>query len=52
MTYDYHGSYDRVTGQNAPLYPGSADTSEAARQLNIVCVFFPKLIFDLCSTFP
>lgn len=26
MTYDYHGSWDRLTGQNAPLYyyPGDA----------------------------
>ncbi|KAJ8871793.1 hypothetical protein PR048_028133 [Dryococelus australis] len=26
MTYDFHGSWDGVTGQNAPLYASEADT--------------------------
>lgn len=36
MTYDFHGSWDAVTGQNAPLYPSSADVTEAQKLLNIV----------------
>ncbi|KAJ4447149.1 hypothetical protein ANN_09150 [Periplaneta americana] len=35
MTYDLHGSWETVTGENAPLYPGSTDTTESARTLNV-----------------
>ncbi|XP_049812473.1 chitinase-3-like protein 1 [Schistocerca nitens] len=35
MAYDLHGSWDQKTGQNAPLYASSADTTEAERQLNV-----------------
>lgn len=35
MTYDLHGSYDEVTGHNAPLYASSIDTTYSALELNI-----------------
>ncbi|XP_029013331.2 probable chitinase 10 [Betta splendens] len=28
MTYDYHGSFDTVTGHNSPLYKGAHDTGD------------------------
>lgn len=28
MTYDFHGTWDSVTGHNSPLYKGSHDTGE------------------------
>uniref|UniRef100_A0A8D0EQG4 chitinase n=1 Tax=Strix occidentalis caurina TaxID=311401 RepID=A0A8D0EQG4_STROC len=28
MTYDFHGSWDRTTGENSPLYKGPADTGD------------------------
>lgn len=34
MTYDLHGSWDTVTGENSPLYKGSKDTG-AAVYLNV-----------------
>lgn len=36
MAYDFHGSYDGVTGQNAPLYASSVDTTAAQKLLNVV----------------
>jgi chitinase len=36
MTYDLHGSWDNVTGENAPLYAGPADTTDYQRKLNVV----------------
>ncbi|KAJ8962576.1 hypothetical protein NQ318_000969 [Aromia moschata] len=35
MTYDLHGSWDGVTGQNAPLYASSIDTTAASQLLNV-----------------
>ncbi|XP_056647609.1 acidic mammalian chitinase-like [Diorhabda sublineata] len=35
MTYDFHGSYDGVTGHNAPLYASSIDTTSSALELNV-----------------
>ncbi|XP_069682894.1 acidic mammalian chitinase-like [Periplaneta americana] len=35
MSYDYHGSWDSVTGENAPLYAGPSDKSDYQRNLNV-----------------
>jgi len=35
MAYDLHGSWDEVTGQNAPLYASPADVSDNQKQLNV-----------------
>uniref|UniRef100_W8B3L3 Acidic mammalian chitinase n=1 Tax=Ceratitis capitata TaxID=7213 RepID=W8B3L3_CERCA len=35
MAYDIHGTWESVTGYNAPLYAGPNDTTEASRQLNL-----------------
>jgi len=35
MAYDLHGSYDGVTGQNAPLYASSIETSASQKLLNV-----------------
>lgn len=32
MAYDFHGSYDGVTGQNGPLYPSNVDLSLEAKE--------------------
>ncbi|KAF2899378.1 hypothetical protein ILUMI_06797 [Ignelater luminosus] len=36
MTYDLHGSWEKFTGHNAPLYPSSQDVTAAAKELNVV----------------
>ncbi|XP_058834502.1 acidic mammalian chitinase-like [Topomyia yanbarensis] len=35
MEYDFHGSYDGITGENAPLYAGPADITATQQQLNV-----------------
>lgn len=35
MTYDIHAHWDGVTGQNAPLYASSIDTTAATKLLNV-----------------
>nr|CAD7602442.1 unnamed protein product [Timema genevievae] len=35
MTYDFHGSWDTITGENAPMYADSSETTELARGLNV-----------------
>ncbi|RZC35409.1 chitinase, partial [Asbolus verrucosus] len=35
MTYDLHGPWDDVTGQNAPLYASPLDVSENQKLLNV-----------------
>lgn len=35
MAYDLHGSWDGVTGQNAPLYASSIDISAQQKTLNV-----------------
>ena len=37
MTYDLHGSWEKVTGHNSPLYARSAETGDD-RDLNMVSV--------------
>lgn len=34
MTYDLHGAWDKVTGENSPLFPSSKDAGDG-RQLNM-----------------
>lgn len=38
MAYDLHGSWDGVTGQNAPLYASSIDVTAKAKTLNVDAV--------------
>jgi chitinase len=38
MTYDLHGYWDKVTGENTPLYAGPADTTDYQRKLNVVSI--------------
>lgn len=35
MAYDLHGSWDGVTGMNAPLYASDLDVTENQRYLNV-----------------
>ncbi|XP_055837885.1 acidic mammalian chitinase [Episyrphus balteatus] len=35
MAYDLHGSWDEVTGINAPLYEGPNDYTDVEKQLNV-----------------
>jgi GH18 family chitinase len=36
MTYDLHGSWESVTGENSPLYAGPADRTAYQQNLNVV----------------
>ena len=38
MTYDLHGSWESVTGENTPLYVGPADKTTYQRNLNVVSI--------------
>ena len=44
MTYDLHGSWESVTGENTPLYAGPADRTDYQRKLNVVSISV-QLIF-------
>ncbi|KAJ4435530.1 hypothetical protein ANN_18146 [Periplaneta americana] len=35
MTYDFHGPWDPITGENTPLYAGPADKTVCDRKLNV-----------------
>lgn len=37
MTYDFHGSWERNTGENSPLFPGPADSGDY-KYFNVVSV--------------
>lgn len=55
MTYDYHGSWDNVTGVNAPLYP-QPDRWSVVRLTRIVTrarfrhFFYPDFCGELVVT--
>jgi GH18 family chitinase len=48
MTYDLHGSWDGVTGENSPLYAGTADITYYQQELNVVSIRVHELL-DLYS---
>jgi hypothetical protein len=54
MTYDLHGSWDAITGENAPLYAGIADRTADSETLNVVSiktVSFLGTILQLTSAY-
>jgi len=38
MTYDLHGSWESVAGENTPLYAGPADKTDYQLNLNVVSI--------------
>ncbi|XP_034028809.1 acidic mammalian chitinase-like isoform X3 [Thalassophryne amazonica] len=46
MTYDFHGTWDTVTGHHSPLYKGSHDTGEHI-YLNTICTFLKGATVEL-----
>ncbi|OWK52981.1 Acidic mammalian chitinase [Lonchura striata] len=38
MSYDFHGSWERNTGENSPLLPGPADSGDY-KYFNVICTF-------------
>ena len=44
MTYDMHNSWDKVTGENTPLYVGPADITDYQQKQNVVSISV-QLIF-------
>ena len=43
MSYDFHGSWDSVTGHHAPLYQSAADAGSDA-YLNVVSVLVALIV--------
>lgn len=50
MTYDFHGTWETVTGHHSPLYKGSHDTGDNV-YLNTVSVALLCFITNLCLLF-
>ena len=49
MTYDLHGSWEKVTGHNSPLYARSAETGDD-HDLNLVSVLCNTTLLPIVST--
>jgi GH18 family chitinase len=46
MAYDLHGQWEKTTGHNAPLLPGSWESGNA-RKLNVVSCMFVRFFVSL-----
>lgn len=45
MAYDFHGSWEKVTGHNAPLYKRTGESENL--KLNVVSVPFFQTLFEI-----
>lgn len=46
MTYDFHGSWEGVTGHNSPLFKGANDTGDKAQLNTVSCVRMVPIFLD------